>query len=278
MATNTKPLKQRSTDELETAIQSGYVDNIQKSEAERILREHKREPDRKLARRTYNAAAWARAYSVIVALNCCIIALIIFWLGETSGRAPRQPAEAAEPETSLLAAPPIETAKPETSSLAVAPIAAPQESPAPPTEAAEAETLPPAAPPIETAEPEDLPPTATTIAEPKEAPAPPTEAAEPKTSPSAAPTVAAPESSVAFNGGSPCWGRPDDRFSRRALGYADAAQRGEHRSSTDCTRFASAYLKAAAPIPERSSSDHGHVEERDQHLRPVAWPRDKSRC
>src|SRR6188472_1236840 len=186
MATNTKPLKQRSTDELETAIQSGYVDNIQKSEAERILREHKREPDRKLARRTYNAAAWARAYSVIVALNCCIIALIIFWLGETSGRAPRQPAEAVEPETSLLAAPPIETAKPETSSLAVPPIAAPQEALAPPTEAAEPETSPPAAPPIETAEPEDLPPTATTIAEPKEAPAPPTEAAEPETSPPAA--------------------------------------------------------------------------------------------
>jgi len=196
MATNTKPLKQRSTDELETAIQSGYFDNIQKSEAERILREREREPDRKLARRTYNAAAWARAYSE----GTFIVALIILWLlatGEpptaTSGQAPRQPAEAAEPETSLLAAPPIETAKPETSSLAVPPIAAPQEAPAPPTEAAEHETLPPAAPPIETAEPEDLPPTATTIAEPKEAPAPPTEAAEPKTSPSAAPTVAAPE-------------------------------------------------------------------------------------
>src|SRR6185437_16107344 len=168
---------------LETAIQSGYVDNIQKSEAERILREREREPDRKLARRTYNAAAWARAYSVIVALNGCIIALIIFWLGETSGRAPRQPAEAAEPETSLLAAPPIETAKPETSSLAVPPIAAPQEAPAPPTEVAEPETLPPAAPPIETAEPEDLPPTATTI------PAPPTEAAEPETLPPAAPPI-----------------------------------------------------------------------------------------
>src|SRR6188474_984174 len=168
MATNTKPLKQRSTDELETAIQSGYVDNIQKSEAERILREHEREPDRKLARRTYNA--WARAYSVIVALNCCIIALIIFWLGETSGRAPRQPAEAAEPETSLLAAPPIETAKPETSSLAVPPIAAPQEATVPPTEAAKPETSPPAAPPIETAEPEDLPPAAPTVAAPAETP------------------------------------------------------------------------------------------------------------
>ena len=192
MATNTKPLKQRSTDELETAIQSGYVDNIEKSEAERILREHKREPDRKLARRTYNAAAWARAYSVIVALNCCIIALIIFWLGETSGRAPRQPAEAAEPETSLLAAPPIETAKPETSSLAVPPIAAPQEAPAPPPEAGKPEPSPPAAPRIEAAEPEALPPAAPTIAEPKEGPAHPTKAVESETSPSAAPTVASP--------------------------------------------------------------------------------------
>ena len=189
MATNTKPLKQRSTDELETAIQSGYVDNIQKSEAERILREHEREPDRKLARRTYNAAAWARAYSVIVALNCCIIALIIFWLGETSGRAPRQPAEAAEPETSLLAAPPIETAKPETSSLAVPPIAAPQEATAPPTEAAKAETSPPAAPPIETAEPEDSPPAATAVAAPAKAPLP-----SPEAHPAgAAPAIASPE-------------------------------------------------------------------------------------
>src|SRR5690242_19427529 len=135
-----------NTDELETAIQSGYVDNIQKCRAERILREREKEPDKKLARRTYNDANWARAYSVIVALNCCIIALIILWLGQTSGRAPRQPAEAAEPETSLLAAPPIETAKPETSSLDVPPIAAPQEAPAPPTEAAEPETSPPAAP------------------------------------------------------------------------------------------------------------------------------------
>ena len=178
MATNTKPLKQRSTDEPETAIQSGYVDNIQKSEAQRILRERQKEPDKKLARRTYNAAAWARAYSVIVALNCCIIALIIFWLGETSGRAPRQPAEAAEPETSLLAAPPIETAKPETSSLAVPPIAAPQEAPAPPTEAAEPETLPSAAP---------------TVAAPEKAPLPSAEA-HPA---GAAPTIASPEEPLA---------------------------------------------------------------------------------
>src|SRR6188474_423251 len=153
MATNTKPLKQRSTDELETAIQSGYFDNIQKSEAERILREREREPDRKLARRTYNAAAWARAYSE----GTFIVALVILWLsatGEppaaTSGQAP------AKPETSLLAAPPIETAKPETSS--------PQE----PT--------PPAAPPIQAAEPEALQPAAAPLAEPEEAPAPPTEA------------------------------------------------------------------------------------------------------
>src|SRR4026208_1480910 len=147
MATNTKPLKKWSTEELETAIQSGYFHDIQKSEAERILREREREPDRKLARRTYNAAAWARAYSE----GTFIVALIILWLlatgeplvprwlcargGPRAGRGDQpqgRPAEAAEPETSLLAAPPIETAKPETSSLAVPPIAAPQEAPAPP--------------------------------------------------------------------------------------------------------------------------------------------------
>ena len=159
MATNTKPLKKWSTEELETAIQSGYFHDIQKSEAERILRERAREPDRKLARRTYNAAAWARAYSE----GTFIVALIIVWLvatGEppatTSGQAPRQPG--AAPETSLLAAPPIETAKPETSSLAVPPMAAPQEAPAPPPEAGKPEPSPPAAPRIEAAEPEALPP------------------------------------------------------------------------------------------------------------------------
>src|SRR4029079_13333794 len=137
MATNTKPLKKWSTEELETGIQSNYFHDIQKSEAERILRERERELDRKLARRTYNAAAWARACSE----GTFIVALIILWLlatGEppatTSGQAPRQP------ETSLLAAPPIETAKPETSSVAVPPIAAPQETPAPPTETAKPET------------------------------------------------------------------------------------------------------------------------------------------
>src|SRR5262245_58303523 len=163
MATNTKPLKQWSTDELETAIQSGYFHDIQKAEAERILRERAREPDRKLARRTYNDAAWARAYSE----GTFIVALIIVWLmatGEpppvTSGQAPTRSAEAAEPENSLLAAPPV---------------AGPQEAPpAPPTETAKPETLPPAAPRIETAEPVALPPAAPTIAEPKEAPPPPT--------------------------------------------------------------------------------------------------------
>src|SRR5262245_60365734 len=155
MATNTKPLKQWSTDELETAIQSGYFDK--KSEAQRILREREREPDRKLARRIYNAAAWTRAYSE----GTFIVALIILWLlatteppAATSGHAPRQSAEAAEPETSLLA-------PPKTSSLAIPPIAAPEGAPAPPVEAAKTETSPPAAPP-KTAEPEALPPAAPT--------------------------------------------------------------------------------------------------------------------
>jgi hypothetical protein len=112
MATNTKPLKKWSTEELETAIQSGYFHDLQKSEAERILRDRAREPDRKLARRTYNAAAWARAYSE----GTFIVALIILWFlatseppAATSGQALRQPTKAAEPETSLLAAPPIDS-------------------------------------------------------------------------------------------------------------------------------------------------------------------------
>ena len=72
MATNTK-LKKWSTDELKTAIQSGYFHDIQKSEAEAILRKRESEPERKLARRTYNAAAWTRAYSE----GTFIVALII---------------------------------------------------------------------------------------------------------------------------------------------------------------------------------------------------------
>jgi len=189
MATNTRPLKQRSTDELETAIQSGYFDNIQKSEAERILREREREPDRKLARRTYNAAAWARAYSE----GTFIVALIILWLlatGEppvaTSGQAPTKPAEAAKPETSLLAAPPIETAKPETSPPAAPTIAEPKEAPAPATEAAEPETSPSVAPPVAApadaplpspeAHPAEAAPAIASPEEPLAAPTPPTAA------------------------------------------------------------------------------------------------------
>ena len=48
MTTKTKPLKRWRTDDLETAIHSGYLDNIQKSEAERILRERERAPERLL--------------------------------------------------------------------------------------------------------------------------------------------------------------------------------------------------------------------------------------
>ena len=184
MATNTRPLKQRSTDELETAIQSGYFDNIQKFEAERILRERERGPDRKLARRTYNAAAWARAYSE----GTFIVALIILWLlatGEppvaTSGQAPTKPAEAAKPETSLLAAPPIETAKPETSPPAAPTIAEPKEAPAPATEAAEPETsvAPPVAAPADAplpspeAHPADAAPAIASPEEPLATPTPP---------------------------------------------------------------------------------------------------------
>jgi hypothetical protein len=65
-----------STDELETAILSGSLDNIQRYEAERVLRERELAPDRKLARRIYNAAAWAAAFS----LGTFIVALGTFWL------------------------------------------------------------------------------------------------------------------------------------------------------------------------------------------------------
>jgi hypothetical protein len=200
MATNTKPLKRWTTNKLKTAIQSGYFDDIQKSEAEGILRERERQPDRELARRTYNAAAGARTYSeepfifgLIIAAPF-IVVLIIVWLVATSelhlrsGQAPK----AAEPETSLLAAPSIETTDHETSS-PVPSIAAPQEAPpAPSTEAAKPEASPPAALPIKTVEPEALPPVAPTVAEPKDASATPIEAAKPETSPSPPPTVDAP--------------------------------------------------------------------------------------
>src|SRR5215471_8801196 len=73
------------------------------------------------------------------------LALIILWFvatAEPPGHAPTQP-KAAEPETSLLAAPSIEAV---------------QEAPPPPTEAAKPETSP-SAPPT-TTEPETSPPAA----------------------------------------------------------------------------------------------------------------------
>jgi hypothetical protein len=79
-----KTLLRWSTDELETAIYSGTLDPVQRYEAERILREREIAPDRKLARRSYNAAAWALAFSV----GTFIVALGIFWLIGTGYRLP----------------------------------------------------------------------------------------------------------------------------------------------------------------------------------------------
>jgi hypothetical protein len=42
----TKPLRRWTTDELETAIYSGRLDNIQRYEAEHILSERERAPER----------------------------------------------------------------------------------------------------------------------------------------------------------------------------------------------------------------------------------------
>ena len=77
-------LRRWSTDELETAILSGTLDNVQRYEAERILRERELAPDRKLARRTYNNAAWWLAFS----LGTFIVALGIFWLIASGNRLP----------------------------------------------------------------------------------------------------------------------------------------------------------------------------------------------
>ena len=54
----------------------GGLDNVQRFEAEGILRERERAPDRRLARRAHNAAAWALAFS----MGTFIICLVIFWL------------------------------------------------------------------------------------------------------------------------------------------------------------------------------------------------------
>ena len=80
----TKPMKRWSTDDLETAIHSGGLDNVQRFEAERVLRERERAPDRRLARRAYNAAAWALAFSMGTFIMC----LVIFWLIATGNSLP----------------------------------------------------------------------------------------------------------------------------------------------------------------------------------------------
>jgi len=69
-------LERWSTDELETALCAGMFDRTQRYEAERILRQSELVPDRKLARRIYNNAAWSLAFS----LGTFIVALGIFAL------------------------------------------------------------------------------------------------------------------------------------------------------------------------------------------------------
>ena len=84
MATNTKAMKRWSTDELVSAIRSETLNKIEVYEAERILREREKAPDRRLARRSYTAAAWAEAYS----MGTFIVALIILWLLATGKSLP----------------------------------------------------------------------------------------------------------------------------------------------------------------------------------------------
>ena len=79
-----KPLTRWNTDELESAINLGTLDQTQRHEAERILRERERAPDRRLARLSYNAAAWAEAYS----MGTFIVALAILWLIATGKSLP----------------------------------------------------------------------------------------------------------------------------------------------------------------------------------------------
>jgi hypothetical protein len=78
---NGKPLKRWHAEELERGLYSGSFDVVQKFEAERILRERFVEPDRKLARRLYNVAAWALAFS----MGTFVVALMIYWLIATGG-------------------------------------------------------------------------------------------------------------------------------------------------------------------------------------------------
>jgi hypothetical protein len=79
-----KTLERWSSDELQTALYSDALDNAQRYEAERILRERELAPDRRLARRTHNVAAWALAFS----LGTFIVALGVFWLIATGYRLP----------------------------------------------------------------------------------------------------------------------------------------------------------------------------------------------
>jgi hypothetical protein len=79
-----KALSRWSTDELENALYADTLDRIQKHQAEQILRERERAPDRKLARRSYDVAAWTLAFSV----GTFIVALIVLWLAATGNRLP----------------------------------------------------------------------------------------------------------------------------------------------------------------------------------------------
>jgi hypothetical protein len=78
------PLERWSTDELETALCSGMFDRTQRYEAERVLRQRELVPDRKLARRIFNNAAWALAFSV----GTFIVALGIFAVSAGGYRLP----------------------------------------------------------------------------------------------------------------------------------------------------------------------------------------------
>ena len=80
----TKPLKRWSTEELERAIHSDNLNRMEKFEAERILGDRDRAPERKLARRSYNAGRWAEAY----AMGTFIVALVILWLIATGEHLP----------------------------------------------------------------------------------------------------------------------------------------------------------------------------------------------
>ena len=76
MAKSPSSLTQWSTEELEQGLYSESLDVVQRYQANRILRERERAPDRELARRLYNVACWALAFSI----GAFIVALMIYWL------------------------------------------------------------------------------------------------------------------------------------------------------------------------------------------------------